>query len=426
MEWTDRLEADYANVRAALEFAFDSPELVESGRALAITLGGSSFTGFWGRRSHFSESRFWLEKALESGRVPLDPAVKASLNYRYALNAHIYLPWPKDRTWLEEAIATFRTLGTPYRRDCANALTWLGYKLTYHGERELGLHCLHESLAIGEAIGDRNAQVFALNYLLWAILNFDRDYDTAWTMAERGLSIARETGDGYLIAVHLHNMAEIETQRGRYVEAWRAWHQVLELHSTPNPPGMMLQALRRLGDVARILDDYGKAEACYRESLAMSESVGWLRYGVVVKLFLAYTLLHREQVPEAAACITEALKLVRDNGWFDTYPLCLLGLTGVLARQGNSKAAVRLLGTLDAHHFRPPLVNDHRSGDLIYPEERLELEHYQSLCRTDLGGTAFDALFADGRSLTLEEAFALAEEHLSSNRNRFSSEKLGF
>ena len=171
MEWTDRLEADYANVRAALEFAFDSPELVESGRALAITLGGSSFTGFWGRRSHFSESRFWLEKALESGRVPLDPAVKASLNYRYALNAHIYLPWPKDRTWLEEAIATFRTLGTPYRRDCANALTWLGYKLTYHGERELGLHCLHESLAIGEAIGDRNAQVFALNYLLWAILN---------------------------------------------------------------------------------------------------------------------------------------------------------------------------------------------------------------------------------------------------------------
>ena len=57
MEWTDRLEADYANVRAALEFAFDSPELVESGRALAITLGGSSFTGLWDRRSRTSTSR---------------------------------------------------------------------------------------------------------------------------------------------------------------------------------------------------------------------------------------------------------------------------------------------------------------------------------------------------------------------------------
>lgn len=413
MEWTDRLEADYANLRAALEFAFDSPELVDSGRALAITLGGSSFTGLWGRRSHWGEARFWLEKALEPGHAPLDPAVKAGLIYRYALNAHIYLPWPQDRPWLEEAIATFRALGEPYRRDCANALTWLGYRLTYNGEREAGLHCLHESLAIAEAIGDRNAQVFALNYLLWTMLNFDRDYDTAWMMAERGLSIARETGDGYLIAVHLHNMAEIETQRGCYAEAWRCWHQVLELHSTPNPPGMMLQALRRLGDVARVLGDYGEAETRYRESLAMSESVGWLRYGVVVKLFLAYTLLRREQVPAAATCVTEALKLVRDNDWFDTYPLCLLGLSGILARQGKSETAVRLLGALDAHQFHPPLVNDHRSGDLIYPEERLELDYYHSLCRTDLGDTACDALFAQGRSLTLEEAFVLAEEHLS-------------
>lgn len=420
MEWTDRLEADYANVRAALEFAFDSPELVESGRALAITLGGSSFTGLWDRRSHFGEARFWLEKALEPGYAPLDPAVKARLIYRYALNAHIYLPWPKDRPWLEEAIATFRALGEPYRRDCANALTWLGYRLTNNGEREAGLHCLREGLAIAEAIGDRNAQVFALNFLLWATLDFDRDYDRAWMMAERGLSIARETGDGYLIAVHLHNMAEIETQRGCYVEAWRCWHQVLELHATPNPPGMMLQALRRLGDVARVLGDYGEAETRYRESLAMSESVGWWRYGVVVKLFLAYTLLRREQVPAAATCVIEALKLVRDNDWFDMYPLCLLGLSGVLVRQGKSKATVRLLGALDAHLIRHPLVGDHRSGDLIYPEERLELEHYQSLCRTDLGDAAFDALFAEGRSLTLEEAFVLAEEHLSWGRNPVS------
>ena len=410
MEWTDRLEADYANLRAALEFAFDCPELVESGRALAITLGGSSFTGFWDRRSHFGEAKFWLEKALEPDRVPLDPAVKSRLIYRYALNAHIYLPWPKDRVWLEEAIATFRALGKPYRRDCANALIWLGYRLTYHNEREAGLNCLRESLAIAEAIGDQNAQVFALNYLLWTILNFERDYDTAWAMAERGLSIARETGDGYLIAVHLHNMAEIETQRGRYVEAWRCWHQVLEWHSTPNPPGMMLQALRRLGDVARVLGNYGEAEARYRESLAMSESVGWSRYAVVVKLFLAYTLLHRGRVPAATTCITEALKLVRDNDWFDTYPLCLLGLTGVLAWQGDFDAAARLLGALDAHLVRHPLVGDHRSGDLIYPEERLELEHYQSLCRTGLGDTAFDAFFAQGRSLTLDEAFALAQD----------------
>ena len=131
-----------------------------------------------------------------------------------------------------------------------------------------------------------------------------------------------------------------------------------------------------------------------------------------MKLFLAYTLLRREQVPAAATCVTEALKLVRDNDWSDTYPLCLLGLTGILTQQGDSGAAARLLGALDSHLTRHPLVGDHRSGDLIYPEERIELEHYHSLCRTDLGDAAFDALVADGRSLTLEEAFALAEEHL--------------
>ena len=38
--------------------------LVETGRALVLALGGSSFKGFWDRHSYFGEAKFWLSPEL--------------------------------------------------------------------------------------------------------------------------------------------------------------------------------------------------------------------------------------------------------------------------------------------------------------------------------------------------------------------------
>ena len=414
LEWTDRLEADYANLRAALEFAFDSPELVETGRALVLALGGSSFKGFWDRHSYFGEAKFWLEAALAPDCAQPSVAVRARLLFRHAMNSRAYLSWPRILPWLEEAVAVFRELDGGYRRDCAYALTLLGDMLVYTDERKEGLRCLRESLAIAEMLDDPSGQVYALNFLLGVIRDFDFDFAGARALAERGLTIARETGDAYLIAVHLYNMAEIETKCKQYSEGRRYWQQALEDPSMANSPAMTSLSLWRLGDIARAIGDYSEAEARYRKSLAIAESVDWLKGTMKVNLRLAYTLLHRGVILEATTRVTKALKLATDNNWRASLPFCLIGLAGVFAVKGNFDLATQLLGALDARLRLPdPVATDHQEGDFVEPEDRLEIDCYHSVCRTNLGQEAFSSHFTQGQSLTLDEALALGQAHLT-------------
>src|SRR5215213_2435829 len=71
--WLDRLEADHPNLRAALTW-FEQTGDAEGGARLAGTL-----QGYWLQRSHRSEGRAWLERALAHGVVTNEARAKALL-----------------------------------------------------------------------------------------------------------------------------------------------------------------------------------------------------------------------------------------------------------------------------------------------------------------------------------------------------------
>src|SRR5437016_4162409 len=75
-DWLDRLERDYDNVRAALNWSVRQNEL-----QLALRLAGSLWL-FWDMRGHLREGRQWLTRLIEH------PAARAASADRVmALNA---------------------------------------------------------------------------------------------------------------------------------------------------------------------------------------------------------------------------------------------------------------------------------------------------------------------------------------------------
>jgi hypothetical protein len=79
-------------------------------------------------------------------------------------------------------------------------------------------------------------------------------------------------------------------------------------------------------------------------------------------------------------------------------PSCLEGLADVVAAQGEFTWAARLLGTAEA--LREAL------GTPLPPVDRAAYEHLVAATRAQLGGQAFAAAWAEGRTMTREQILA--------------------
>src|SRR2546421_4094473 len=110
--WLDRLEADLANVRAALDYSRTDPDRVDDGLALAPALWL-----LWHSRSHIGESRQWLSSLLDQARPGRARA--------YGLNV-------------------------------------AGFMAYVQGDAASAVPLLEESLRSNETLGDRSATNFAL------------------------------------------------------------------------------------------------------------------------------------------------------------------------------------------------------------------------------------------------------------------------
>jgi hypothetical protein len=101
--WLDRLEAEHANLRAALTWALGQG-MVELAARLA-----SALTAFWDVR-HRHEGRDWLEAVLTSG-ASLTPAIRAKTLHAAGWLARALYDGATAIALLEESLALYRALG---------------------------------------------------------------------------------------------------------------------------------------------------------------------------------------------------------------------------------------------------------------------------------------------------------------------------
>ncbi len=228
-EWFARLDREYGNLRAALEWAreADAPAL---GLRLATALWR-----FWVTRGYLSEGRAWIERFL--------PLTEDIGDVREDAPLHAY------------ALAGAGVL----------AFTLGDY------ERAAGLH--EQSLALYRARGEDGGVAFALNNL-GLVARVQGDDERAWRLFDEGLAVRRSLGDPRAIAYSLNNLAALSRDRGDLGRAAALAGEGLALARGAGNAWSVAQALTTLGATARDRGDLGRATALAEESLGLFREVG--------------------------------------------------------------------------------------------------------------------------------------------------------
>jgi tetratricopeptide (TPR) repeat protein len=231
------------------------------------------------------------------------------------------------------------------------------------GEHAPAVALYEESLALYERLGYRKGTSGPLREL-GAVAYHRGDYERAARLNERALAVAREFGSAFGSALAVCNLAD---------------------------------AVRAQGDLerARTLLEEGLASFRGRE-----HPVRALNALVNTLVRLGSMACESGQVTQAWEYYEESLELVWRFGFGFEGVACLEGLARVAAMQGRPERAARLLGASAARRDA--------MGTPLSPITRADHDLAVTAANEALGEEAFEAAWAVGHAMPLEEAVAFA------------------
>jgi predicted ATPase/DNA-binding CsgD family transcriptional regulator len=348
-EWLDRLDAELANLRAAIAFSQAQPD-PEPGLRLAAFL-----QDFWRARGHAAEGAAMLRALLDASA-----AQEATLLRARALTA------------------------------AANLLQQTG------GYAIAGDYC-QEALSIARAAGDDYLVADLLHGQAW-VLASQGQTSAALPLAESGLSLARRLRDPHLTGRLLTARAHATYAAGDHADAARDATEALRLFRQAGDRQRMAMVLGNLGNYELSAGDLDAARRHLAESLDIARELNH-RDGIVYQAFNLGLAEYLDGGPgPAGALFAESLDLARRMGMKGLAAYALLGLA--MAGHGGAGPgwSARLHGAADQTFAD--------LSETVEPlEARLAGLDRQRL-RAVMGDEAFDAEYAAGRALDPAQVLA--------------------
>lgn len=201
--WIERLELEYGNFRAALEWSL-------AGRApdLGLRMAAALYRFWWVRGSYSSEGQRWLVRALACDPGGSRPARARALRGLAGLELNqgdIEAACAHYR----ESLQLFRELGD--RKSIAMVMANLGAALPFGGQYAEARANLQESLALNRELGDAFYTGYCL-FSLGALAYVEKDYARAQQYSEDARPYFRQVG-------HQQYMAAVQVQLGMIAAA---------------------------------------------------------------------------------------------------------------------------------------------------------------------------------------------------------------
>jgi predicted ATPase/class 3 adenylate cyclase/uncharacterized protein HemY len=344
--WTSRLDQDYDNLRAALEWAHAHDEL-----ALVADLA-HGLRHYWLRRALFREGVHYLGWGVaasegEQSARPEQPGVRqqrAELDLAHGqLLLHRGQP-EVSVTALQRALSAFRERHD--RRGEAAALAAVGEAGRYTGQYEAAVDSLEQSLAITREVGDRQGEGVALSRLGQVALRRGQ-LEAAEGYLEQALIILREVGDRLSEEEVLSALGQAALGRGQLETAAGYLEQSLAMARESGDRQGVGEALAELGQVALRRGQLAAAAGYLQQSLAIAREVGERRGEGVALSRLGQAALGRGQLETAADALQQSLAIAREVGdrrW-EARSLCALGRVAE-ARDDLARAETMYQGSL--------------------------------------------------------------------------------
>jgi predicted ATPase len=207
-ELLDRLEAEHANFRAAMDWLEASDDSEDALRLAA------ALWRFWDLRGHLVEGRRRLESALSADERPTAARAKAlgGAADMALTNGDV----ATGGVWAEEALELHRTLGDAW--GIAFSLLMFAYAVGQQGDWVRAQQLYDESAQRFHSLGDEHYAGRATRSLAWAHYEAG-DLERARAVNEENLRHARTIDDKLLEGVALMGIADCAVEEDRFEEA---------------------------------------------------------------------------------------------------------------------------------------------------------------------------------------------------------------
>ncbi len=265
--WSEVLDAERDNHRAALEWAISSSDAVTAGRlVIAATIN-------WYLRGNFVEGSSWSERILAMDLSRLDNFEKARLfvtaGWLYYYSGNL----SRTTALVEESLAIAREANDQFW--IARSCHVLGVFVEDQGQFERAYAYFEEALGIYRNIGDSNWTAFALNSL--GHTGYERgEIDLAASRFEEALVEFQQSGNIVGAGMVLTNLAKIARTRGDYQRACELFCESLGLRwQLGDRPGLE-GCLRGLASVCTLTGRLEQAAHLYGSAEGLRESIGAL------------------------------------------------------------------------------------------------------------------------------------------------------
>jgi predicted ATPase/DNA-binding CsgD family transcriptional regulator len=348
--WLDRLDAELGNLRAAVAVSLTQADL-EPGLRLAASL-----RMFWRIRGHAAEGAGALRALLDS------PASAGA---------------------------------TPSR---VRALGAASYLLEKTGDFAIAADYCEEALTVARSAADDYLVADLLRLRAWILVRQGQP-GAALTLIETGLGLARRLEKPHLTSRLMAARAHATYLEGNHAGAARDATAALRLARQADDPQQVGLVLGNLGNYELSAGDLDAARRHLAESLDIAHALN-NRYSIVYETFNLGLAEYLGGSPAAAETLfAESFDLARRsrNRTQIAYALIGLALTG---RGGADPGwSARLHGAADQ-----------ALTDLGYPLEPLEgrlADLDRQRLRVAMGADAFEAEYAAGRTLDLDQVLAL-------------------
>jgi tetratricopeptide (TPR) repeat protein len=222
----------------------------------------------------------------------------------------------------------------------------------------------------------------------------------AVTMWEESLVAARGLEDAVAVALALHLLGLAELKAGDTERGLALSEESLELarHLEGNTDTLVTVLTQYSRSLLLVLGDENRAEALAEEGLEVAHRLGKPAHEVGPLRVLALIACRRRDLALASTLMAEALRVAWDHG-LTLYLLgCMEELAMVAEEEGYSERAARILGA--AARLRE--TTGAQPDQVLYTG----VEDAVARGRAVLGEAIWEAAFAAGWSLLLEEAIA--------------------
>ena len=311
--------------------------------------------------SEHDNLRAALSWALESEDAELGLRLAGALGEFWHMRGHL----SEGRRWLE---ATLAKGDAPSASGRAKALARAGYIAWEQGDYERSVALSEESLALSRKLGDEAGVAAVLYTLGWAAL-FRNELEQASSLTEEAITLQREMNDTVGVA----------------------------------------RSLSILGLAVNAQHDHERAIALHEEGLALARDTED-SFAIVLSLMLgAIASLNRGDHQRTKVLLKEGLELSQR---LKTMHVTAGHLHLSAALAGSQEQPVRSARLWGAGESLREAI-----GTILSPVEHHFYDPYLAAARAQLDEATWEAAWAEGKAMMLEEAceYALSEEKLASS-----------